>query len=116
MGHAVDVDASTGNVGGDQVFQFAAFEFVQSRQAFFLRHIAGQALAGDTFFLQVFHQLVGSVSTIGKNNGAFRFNMMDEIQQDTSPLAALYQPEFLIHCVCGHALGLYHNVLGVDGP
>ena len=59
---------------------------------------------------------MGSVSTIGKNNGAFRLNMIDEIEQDSSSLATLDQPEFLIYGVCGHALRLDHNMFGIDGP
>jgi hypothetical protein len=73
VSNTVNVDATPGNVGGDQVLKFAFFETVQCRQAFFLRYVAGQALTLNIFLAQISNQSMRLIATVGKDYGALWF-------------------------------------------
>jgi hypothetical protein len=71
MRNAVDVDAASGNIGGDEDARLAIAEGGEHALALRLRLVAVERLCGDPRAAERTHQLVGAAFGAGKDDGAF---------------------------------------------
>jgi hypothetical protein len=71
MAQEIDIDAAGGYIGGDQNADLAFFEVAEGTLACILAFVAMYCLGGDPFFVEVFHNLVGTMFGAGKYEGCF---------------------------------------------
>lgn len=73
MRDAGNMDSARGNIGCNDDFDFARFEFFQNFQALCLRNVTGEELRLDSVFIKMIHQIDIFLFPVSENVCARRF-------------------------------------------
>src|SRR5690606_15789102 len=106
MTDAIDMNAATGDVGGNEYLQFAFLEILQRPHAFVLRNFAGQNSAVDSCALQFFKQPAGLIATVGEDDDAGGVGLFENVFQQAEFFVRRHHEYFLFNGVGGDALRL----------
>src|SRR4051812_38963832 len=82
VGDAVDIDAASGDVGGDQRADFTGAELRQCPLAMVLRLVAVDGAGGDAGLLKGLHDLVGAVLGAGENQCAVDRLLLQQLGEE----------------------------------
>ncbi|MNZ56308.1 hypothetical protein D3C78_742530 [compost metagenome] len=116
MADGFDVDAATGDVGGDQYADLAFAEAFQNLDALVLRHVAGHLRGADAVLGQAFLDAADFVLAVGEDHHTGPVVLRDQVVQQLVLVAAGHGVDVLLDGVAGDVLRLDLDDGRFDGP
>ena len=122
MADAVDVDATGGNVGGNERAQLAVAEGCEHALALILRLVAVDRFGGMTGFLQTTYYFVGAMFGAGEHQDAIGLFGLEDLDQQRRLRGLFGEDDALLDTVDsrglrrdGHASGIPQHRIGEPG-
>src|SRR5580693_3719190 len=110
VGHAVDIDAARGEIGGDQYAGLAAAEIVERLLAGVLRLVAVNRLGGDTTIFQRFGDAVGAALGAGEDDDPLERHIGQQVAEQRALGGGVHEVDALVDLVDGAALALRRDL------
>ena len=104
VGHAVDVDAARGEIGGDQHAGLAAAEIVERLLAGVLRLVAVDRLGGDAAIFQRLGDAVGAALGAGEDDDPLERLVGQQVAEQRALGGGVHEVDALVDLVDGAAL------------
>lgn len=103
--NVVDVDASAGDVCGDEHVHTALLEILQGLGARRLRLVAVDGFSVDVLLFELSGKPVGAVLGPGKHDGTADALLVDELNEQAALVRFLHEEHVLLNAVGGDLLG-----------